>query len=126
MTEKFGEYPLDRPIDAERREKIEQFIAANAAGLGRPVSHEWLESGKVLVLDSDPVQWRLVFHPGRLEAFASAPLWVRLLFTEKRRKVARDVILRMIHEAGFADPVSPRRGLNARNVTARGETRDAG
>jgi hypothetical protein len=101
MKEKINEYPIDRPITAGRRKKIEQFIKTNAGRLGRPVSHEWDESGTVLALASDPVRWEFVFHPKRVEAFGSAPFWVKMLFTEKRRKTVDQVVAQMLEETGF-------------------------
>ena len=101
MKEKINDYPIDKPLTAGRRQKIDRFIAANAQRLGRPVSHEWVESGKVLILASDPVEWRFIFHKNHLEVIGSAPFWVKLLFTEKRRRVANEVIEQMLDETGF-------------------------
>jgi hypothetical protein len=47
------------------------------------------------------VEWKLSFHPNRLEVHGSAPFWVKMLFTEKRKKVVNDVILQMLEESGF-------------------------
>ena len=101
MKEKINEYPIDRPLTAGRRKKIEQFIENNAGRLGRPVSHEWDESGAVLSLVSDPVRWEFVFHAKRVDAFGSAPFWIKMLFTEKRRKTVDEVVLQMLEETGF-------------------------
>lgn len=104
MKEKFNEYPIGHPLTAARRQKIDRFIQNNASRLDRPLSHRWDKSGKVLFLASSPVEWEFVFHPDRVEAFGSAPLWVRLLFTEKRKKVANEVILQMLQEGGLVAP----------------------
>jgi hypothetical protein len=101
MKEKINEYPIDRPINAARRKKINQFIETNAGRLGRPVSAEWDESGAVLTLASDPVEWEFVFHPNRVEAYGSAPFWVKMLFTEKRRATVDQVVVQMLEDAGF-------------------------
>jgi hypothetical protein len=101
MKERINEYAIDRPLNATRRKKINQFIESNAARLGRAISHEWDESGTVLSLVSDPVLWEFVFHPDRVETYGSAPCWVKLLFTEKRRKTVDQVVLQMLDEAGF-------------------------
>jgi hypothetical protein len=103
MKEKINDYPIDRPLTAARRKKINEFITNNAGRLGRPVEAEWDESGKVLSLASDPVQFEFVFHPKRVESFASAPFWVKMLFTEKRRQTVDEVILQMLEEAGFRE-----------------------
>jgi len=101
MKEKINEYPIDRPINAARRKKITQFIESNVGRLGRAVAAEWDESGKKLLLRSDPVEWEFVFHPNRVEAFGSAPFWVKMLFTEKRRKTVDEVVVQMLAEAGL-------------------------
>ena len=101
MKEKINEYPIDRPLTAGRREKINQFIEANAGRLGRPVSAQWDQPGAVLLLASDPVEWEFVFHPTRVEAFGTAPFWVKMLFTEKRRKTVDQVVLQMLQDTGF-------------------------
>jgi hypothetical protein len=101
MKEKINDYPIDRPLTAARRKKINQFIENNAGRLGRPVSAEWDESGTVLLLASDPVKWEFVFHSTRVEAFGTAPFWVKMLFTEKRRKVVDEVVMQLLEEAGF-------------------------
>jgi hypothetical protein len=101
MKEKINEYPIHRPLTAGRRKKINQFIESNAGRLGRPVSAEWDESGTVLFLASDPVEWHFVFHSTRVEAFGSAPFWVKMLFTEKRRKTVDQIVLQMLEEAGL-------------------------
>jgi len=101
MKEKINEYAIHRPLTAGRRKKINQFIESNSGRLGRPVSAEWDESGTVLFLASDPVEWHFVFHSTRVEAFGSAPFWVKMLFTEKRRKTVDQIVLQMLEEAGF-------------------------
>jgi hypothetical protein len=101
MKEKINEYPIDRPLNAARRKKINQFIEENAGRLGRAISHNWDESGTVLSLASDPVEWEFVFHKNRVESFGSAPFWIKMLFTEKRRKTVDQVVIQMLEEAGF-------------------------
>jgi hypothetical protein len=101
MREKINEYPIDRPLTAARRQKIDRFIQGYASRLDRPFSHEWDESGSVLRLASTPVEWDFVFHKDRVEAFGSAPMWVKMLFTQKRRAVANEMILQMLAEAGL-------------------------
>ena len=107
MKEKFKEYRIDHPLTAGRRQKINRFIKSNASRLGRPFSHQWDESGTVLLLASDPVEWKLIFHPTRLEVIGSAPLWVKMLFTEKRRNTVNAVILQMLEETGFVAASPP-------------------
>jgi hypothetical protein len=109
MKEKINEYPIERPINAARRKKINEFIDTNADRLGRAISCRWDEGGTVLTLASDPVEWEFVFHPDRVESFGSAPFWVKMLFTEKRRKTVDMVVLQMLDEAGFMTPKAPRK-----------------
>ena len=104
MKEKINEYPIDRPLNAARRKKIDQFITANSGRLGRPVESEWDDSGKVLLLASDPVQFEFVFHADRVVSYGTAPFWVKMLFTEKRRQTVDQVITQMLDEAGFMEP----------------------
>jgi hypothetical protein len=102
MKEKINAYPIDRPITAARRQKIDRFIQGQAGRLGdRPFSHGWSESGAVLRLESSPVEWEFVFYPDRVEAFGSAPFWVKMLFNAKRRAAADEIIFQMLEEAGF-------------------------
>jgi len=109
MKEKINEYAIDRPLNATRKKKIEQFIANNAERLGRAISHEWDESGTVLSLASNPVLWEFVFYRDRVETYGSAPFWVKMLFTEKRRKTADEVVLQMLQDAGFIGPSGGRK-----------------
>jgi hypothetical protein len=118
MKEKINEYTIDRPITVARRKKIDRFIAANAGRLGRAFSAQWDESGRVLTLASDPVEWQFIFHPDRVEAYGSAPFWVKMLFTEKRRRAVDDVVMQMLEEAGFlgaAEAAAPRKGKAPRS-----------
>ena len=101
MKEKFGEYRIDRPLTADCRLKMDRFIEGRASGLNRPFSYSWDESGSVLHLASAPVEWDLVFHADKVEAFGNAPLWLKMLFTEKRRAAANGMILQMLAEAGL-------------------------
>jgi hypothetical protein len=113
MKEKINEYAIDRPLTAARRKKINQFIEKNAGRLGRAISHGWDESGTVLTLASEPVEWQFVFHPNRVESFGSAPFWVKMLFTEKRRRTVDQVIMQMLDEAGFIGPSPARKRPSA-------------
>jgi hypothetical protein len=113
MKEKINEYPIERPINAARRKKINEFIETNAERLGRAISSEWDEEGTVLTLASDPVEWEFVFHRDRVESFGSAPFWVKMLFTEKRRKTVDQVVLQMLDEAGFLTPKPVRKKASA-------------
>jgi len=109
MKEKINDYPIARPLTAARRKKIDQFIENNAGRLGRPVAHEWDETGTVLSLASDPVRFEFVFHAGRVESFASAPFWVKMLFNEKRRNTLDQVVEQMLDEAGLLEPAPARK-----------------
>jgi hypothetical protein len=109
MKEKINEYPIDKPLDAARRKKIDQFIAENSGRLGRAVDQEWDTAGNILSLASDPVRFEFVFHIDKVEAFASAPFWVKMLFTEKRRQTVDQVIAQMLDEAGFMAPAMKRK-----------------
>jgi len=101
MREKFNEYRIDRPLTAGRRQKIDRFVRGYASRLNRPFSHGWDESGSVLHLASTPVEWDFVFYPDRVEAFGSAPLWIKMLFTQKRRAAANELILQILEDAGM-------------------------
>ena len=101
MREKINEYPIDRPLTAGRRQKLDPFMKDYAGRLARPFAHRWDESGSILFLETSPVEWEFVFHPKRVEVFGSAPLWVKLLFTEKRRNALNEMILEMLEGAGF-------------------------
>jgi hypothetical protein len=103
MKEKINEYPIDKPLSAARRKKIDAFITENSGRLGRPVEHQWDKAGKVLSLASDPVQFEFIFEEDRVVSYASAPFWVKMLFTEKRRQTVDEVIEQMLDEAGFME-----------------------
>jgi hypothetical protein len=118
MKEKINEYRIDRAVTAGRRKKIDEFIRRNVSRLGRPVSHQWDDSGSILRLASKPVEWEFVFHANRVEAIGSAPLWVKMLFTEKRRKAADEVILQMLEETGFLGSAAGRSGKTKSSITA--------
>lgn len=107
MKEKINEYRIDVPLTAAHRQKIDRFIDRYASGLDRPFAHRWDESGSVLHLSSTPVEWDFVFHPDRVEAFGSAPLWVKMLFTQKRRAAADEMVFEMLEEAGLLAPDPP-------------------
>ncbi len=106
MKEKINEYPIARPITAESRKKIDQFIEQNATRLGRAITAKWDESGTTLALSSDPVQWDLVFHPDKVESFATAPFWLKMLFTENIRATVDQTIRQMLTDSRLSDSTS--------------------
>jgi hypothetical protein len=104
MKEKLNEYPIDHPVDAAAREKIDQFIDANAAKFGRNIAKQWDASGNILHLASQPVECELQFHDTRVETFASIPFLLKMFMTDENRKKIDEAVTDMLTDAGLIKP----------------------
>jgi len=104
------EFIIHQPLTAARRKALEALIDENAHLSPGEVSYEW-ENPHVLLLTTHPVKWEILFHAHKIELFAEAPFWARMLFTRKKKDELVSVLRDMIKKLGFLDhkasPVAP-------------------
>ena len=102
MSEKIEEFVIHQPLTAARRKALEGIIDDNAHLSPGEVSYEW-ESPHVLLIVTHPVKWEVLFHARKIEVYAEAPFWARMLFTKKKRDELVNLLRRSIKELGFLD-----------------------
>jgi hypothetical protein len=102
MKEKLYDLPIDNPLTSARREAINSHIARNAHLSESPVQYDWdTAGGDVLRITAEPVKFEVRFHAKKVEIYGSAPLWARLLFTEKKKELLKQEIQSILSDAGF-------------------------
>jgi hypothetical protein len=100
--DKIYEFAIDEPLTAARRKGIGQEIKKNAHLSPKPLTFEWNED--TLLISAEPVKAEVRFHPKKVELFASAPFWARLLFTEKKKLQLKEQIEIGLRKGGFIKP----------------------
>ncbi len=101
MTEKIDEFPISQPLTSARRKKLEKMIDENAFQSPSPVSYHW-EDPHLLRVVTKPVEWKIVFEAHKIEVFATAPFWAKMLLTRKRREeMHQDSWRRRLRGLGF-------------------------
>jgi hypothetical protein len=103
--EKIYEFPTDQALTPARRKVVEQHIERYAHLSPRPFSHSWDESEKgVLHFTAEPIFAQVRFQSKKVELYAKAPFWARLLFTEKKKLQLKEQIESMLEKTGFVTP----------------------
>jgi hypothetical protein len=65
----------------------------------------WDEEEKgVLHFTAEPIFAQVRFQSKKVELYAKAPLWARLLFTEKKKLQLKEQIESMLEKTGFVSP----------------------
>jgi hypothetical protein len=100
--EKIFDFAIDYPLTPARRKAVEKHILINARLSPRPVTYNWDEDdGEVLHIAAEPVQIEVRFQETKVELYAAAPLWARLLFTNKKKAELKDQIESILQKAKF-------------------------
>jgi hypothetical protein len=100
MTEKIDEFPISQPLTSTRRKMLEKMIDENAFRSPSPVAYEW-EDPHLLVVDTKPVEWKIVFEAHKIEIFATGPFWAKMLLTRKKRAEMHQIFEEAFEELGF-------------------------
>jgi hypothetical protein len=102
MKEKLYDIAIDHPLTATRRKALSQHIARNVHLSDVPLHHEWdSKAAEILRITADPVTFEVKFHAQKVEIYASAPLWARLLLTAKKKELLKQEIQSILSDAGF-------------------------
>jgi hypothetical protein len=100
--EKIYEFPIDHPLTPAKRKAVEKHIEENAHLSTSPVTFNWNEEDDhVLHIAVDPVLIEVRFRDNVVELFGAAPLWARVLFTQKRKDDLKEQIELVLHKAKF-------------------------
>jgi hypothetical protein len=107
-TEKIFDFPIDSPLNAAKRKTVERQIKQNAHLSPKPVSFRWNEDDDdVLHIEAEPLLIEVRFQPKKVELFATAPLWARLLFTKQRKAELKEEIESVLQKAKFVTAKKP-------------------
>ncbi|MFG1371278.1 hypothetical protein V5F32_03800 [Xanthobacter oligotrophicus] len=100
--EKIYEFPIEKPLTAQRRKAVEKYISAQAELADQELVYNWDEDDSgVLHISASPVVVQVRFQKSIVELHAAAPLWARLLFTEKKKTELKQQIETLLFEAKF-------------------------
>lgn len=103
--EKIYEFETHQSLTPARRKVVEEHIERYAHLSPRPFSHSWDEEEKgVLHFTSEPIFAQVRFQSKKVELYAKAPLWARLLFTEKKKLQLKEQIESLLEKTGFVTP----------------------
>ncbi|MGD0116619.1 MAG: hypothetical protein ABSD30_01060 [Candidatus Binatus sp.] len=107
--EKIYDFAIDYPLTPTRRKAVEKHIVLNARLFPRPVTYNWADDdGEVLHIAAEPVQIEVRFQETKVELYAAAPLWARLLFTNKKKAELKDQIESILQKAKFVAVRKPK------------------
>jgi manganese/zinc-transporting P-type ATPase C len=99
--QKIYEFPIDHPLTPAKRRAVEQQIALNAHLSTKSVSYKWDEDSDVLHIAAEPIAIEVRFQNKKVELYGAAPLWARLLFTEKKKAEFKEQFESILREAKF-------------------------
>jgi hypothetical protein len=96
-------FPIQAKLTVEKRLAIDAHVDEIGRAFEREVSHKWLKRGeeRLVRILVDPITIEAVFFDDRIECFAAAPTWARLLFTKTRKQEVKDRLEQILIEAGF-------------------------
>lgn len=101
--QKIYDFAIERPLTPARRKAVEKQIEHNARLSTRPVSYNWDEDDEdqVLHISAEPILVEVRFQAKNVELYAAAPLWVRVLFTKKRKAELKEQIESVLRKTKF-------------------------
>ncbi len=99
--EKIYEFKIDKALNAARREALEANIEKNAALSPKPFEYGWEEDADVLHILIDPVDIEVEFQPEKVELYATAPIWAKVGFTEKKKAELRGLVETVLQDSKF-------------------------
>ena len=104
MQEKLFEFHIHQPLTPARRKGFNQIIEENAHHSPWPLAYEWDSSKNRLHAKAGSVKIDILFHADRVEAYGSAPLLVRMMFTKKKRAEFQNGFKAILQKLGFMEP----------------------
>ncbi|MFD1702534.1 hypothetical protein ACFSCV_05885 [Methylopila henanensis] len=99
--QKIYEFDIDTPLNEERREALEANIEKNAGLSPKPFEYGWEEDADILHILIDPVDIEVEFSAGKVEVFATAPVWAKVGFTAKRKAELHTLVETVLRESEF-------------------------
>lgn len=98
--QKIYEFAVDKALNATRRKAIERNIEKNASLAPKDFEYGWDETNEDLLhIVIDPVEIEIEFQPDKVELFATAPLWARVAFTEKKKLELKSLVESVLVDA---------------------------
>lgn len=108
--EKIYEFPIDNPLTPAKRKAVEKYVEQSAEQLEKPLAYSWDEDDRsILHIAAEPVLVEVRFEGKKVELYGSAPLWARLLFTEKKKTALKEQIESILVKAKFIAVKKPKR-----------------
>jgi hypothetical protein len=102
MREKLFDLAIDYSLTAAKRKAINRHLERHSHLSDAPVHCLWDESGgETLRITAHPVTFEVKFQARKVEIYGSAPLWARLLLTEKKKAELKKQIQLILTETGF-------------------------
>ena len=102
MKEKLYDIAIENPLTSARRKALNQHIARNVHLSDVPLRYEWdSKAAEILRITADPMTFEVKFHAQKVEIYASAPLWARLLLTAKKKELLKKEIQSILSRTGF-------------------------
>ena len=107
--EKIYDFAIDSPLTSAKRKLVEKHIAQNAHLSPNPISYSWDgDNDQVLHIEAAPLLIEVSFQTSRVELYATAPLWARLLFTKQRKAELKGQIESILQKAKFVTATKPK------------------
>lgn len=97
--EKIYEFEIDEALTEARREALEANIEKNAGLSPKPFDYGWEEDADILHILIDPVDIEVEFEPTKVGVFATAPVWAKVGFTEKKKAELKGLIETVLRES---------------------------
>jgi hypothetical protein len=102
MKEKLYDIAIDKPLTSARRKALNQHITRDIHLSDVPLRYEWdSKAAEILRITAEPVTFEVKFHAQKVEIYASAPLWARLLLTAKKKELLKQEIQTILSNTGF-------------------------
>ncbi|MFC7054260.1 hypothetical protein ACFQI3_16325 [Hansschlegelia quercus] len=100
--EKIFEFSIEKPLNATRRKSLEKNIEKNASLAPKDFEYGWDEDDdNLLHIVIDPVEIEISFLADKVELFATAPLWARVAFTQKRKAEVKQLVESVLTDSKF-------------------------
>ena len=112
--EKIYSFAIDHPLTPAKRKAVERHLKANVPLSPSRVSWEW-DDPETLHILAHPVQVDVRFKRERVELFAAAPLWARLLFTKQRKAELKEQIQAVLLKTKFVSERKPGKAAPVKN-----------
>ncbi|MFG1480007.1 hypothetical protein V5F53_15310 [Xanthobacter sp. V4C-4] len=100
--EKIFEFQIEKPLTAQRRKAVEKYIEKQAELNKTALEYGWAGADDtILEIAASPIEIEVRFQEHVVELYGAAPLWARLLFTDKKKGELKAQIEVLLREAKF-------------------------